>query len=118
MAKHLSVGKIGEALATAYLIKCGFRVIHQNWRYGHWEIDIIAEKENILHFIEVKTRRNTNYGYPEQSVNSKKLNVLAAAATEYQYQYPQWTDIQFDILSILLNQDGTEEYFFIEDISL
>lgn len=118
MAKHISLGKFGEKLAAEYLIKNKFTILHQNWRHGHHEIDIIAFKESTTHFIEVKTRRNTTFGYPEEGVSDKKIDFLTEAATEYQYQHPDCHQIQFDILSILLNNDGTEEYFFIEDIDL
>ena len=56
MALHHQTGKTGEALAAVYLLEKGFRIIHQNWRHSHWEVDIIAQKDHILHFIEVKTR--------------------------------------------------------------
>lgn len=118
MAKHLSLGKFGEELAVTYLKKLNFTILHQNWRHGHWEVDIIASRNQKLHFIEVKTRRNTQFGYPEEAVSSKKLFYLSQAAIEFQYQNPGWEDIQFDILSVILNNDGTEEYFFIEDVDV
>lgn len=118
MARHVSVGKLGEKLAAAWLLKGKFNILHRNWRFKHWEIDIIAEKENTLHFVEVKTRSNTDFGFPEEAVTSKKLDYLSDAATEFQYQNPQWDNIQFDILSIMLHRDKAEEYFFIEDIDL
>lgn len=118
MAQHISLGKLGERLAAEYLLEKKFDILHQNWRFKHWEIDIIAEKENTLHFVEVKTRRNKNFGYPEEAITQKKLLFLTEAATEFQYQNPKWEFIQFDILSIILNPDGTDEYFFIEDIDL
>lgn len=118
MANHISLGKMGERLAVVYLKERGFHILHQNWRHGHLEIDIIAAKQNVLHFIEVKTRRNTKFGYPEDGVTPEKISKLTDAGVEFQYQYPEWKIIQFDILSILLNADGTEEFFFIEDIDL
>ena len=81
-------------------------------------MDIIAEKENILHFIEVKTKRTRQYGYPENNVDKKKIKNLINAAEEYLYQQPQWKRIQFDILSITMLTGETVEYFFIEDVYL
>lgn len=118
MANHIALGKLGEKLAATFLIKKGFKILHQNWRHDHWEIDIIALQDNVLHFVEVKTRRTTKFGYPEDDVTNKKLSHLIDAACEFQFQYPQWKIIQFDILSIILNKDGTEEFFFIEDVYL
>lgn len=118
MANHISLGKFGEKLAVEYLVRNRFTILKQNWRHGHYEIDIIAQKENTIHFVEVKTRRNTNFGYPEESVSEKKIEYLTAAADEFQFQNPDCKQIQFDILSILLNNNGTEEYFFIEDVDV
>lgn len=118
MADHLSLGKMGEKLASRYLREMGFSILHQNWRTGHCEVDLIAVRNNVLHFIEVKTRRSTRFGYPEAGVTPRKLDALARAATEFQHQYPEWKMIQFDILSIMLQADGTEEFLLIEDIDL
>ena len=76
MAQHISLGKYGEQLAADFLANRGFSILHKNWRHGHREIDIIAVKDKTLHFIEVKTRRNTNFGYPEEGVNRKKIIYL------------------------------------------
>lgn len=93
-------------------------MLHRNWRHRHWEVDIIASYEDVLHFIEVKTRRNAKFGLPEESVGRRKMKSLAEASEEFQYRYPQWKRIQFDILSIHLAQDRPPEIFFIEDISV
>lgn len=114
----MALGKLGEELAAEFLFKKGFTVLHRNWRHKHWEIDIIALQEPVLHFVEVKTRRTTKFGYPEDDVNAKKLSHLIDAACEFQYQHPHWKIIQFDILSIMVNNDGTEDFFFIEDVYL
>ena len=118
MAKHNQTGSTGEAMATVYLLEKGYRILHRNWRHAHWEVDIIAEKEKILHFIEVKTRRSRQFGFPEDQVDKKKIKNLINAAEEYLYQYPQWNRIQFNILSITLLKNEPAEYFFIEDVYL
>ncbi len=116
MAHHTETGKKGEALARVYLEQNGFIILHCNWRYSHYEIDIIASKNNTLHFIEVKTRRTTTYGYPEESVSGTKRKSLLKGAEEFLYQNPGWTRIQHNILSISLIRNSPPEYFFIEDI--
>jgi len=118
MAQHNLTGNTGEALAAAYLSGKGYAILHQNWRHSHWEVDIIAEKETILHFVEVKTRRTKKFGHPEESVGKKKIQNLINAAEEYLYQYPQWKRIRFDILSITILKDEPVEYFLIEDVYL
>ena len=116
MAHHNTTGKLGEQMAFKYLSEKGFVVLHQNWRHGNWEIDMIAEFENTLHFIEVKTRRTRKFGYPEEDVSRKKLNNLINASEEFLYLYPNWKRIQFDILSINLARNEPAEFFFIEDV--
>ena len=116
MANHNTTGTTGEIMAAKYLTQNGFALVHQNWRHSHWEVDIIASKENVLHFIEVKTRRTKKFGHPEEAVSKKKIQNLINAAEEYLYQFPQWKRIQFDILSITILKNQPVEYFFIEDV--
>jgi putative endonuclease len=118
MADHNTTGSFGEGLAATYLAEKGFVLLHQNWRHGHWEVDIIAQKETVLHFIEVKTRRTKKFGHPEEAVTKKKIQNLINASEEYLYQFPQWKRIQFDILSITILKKEPVEYFFIEDVYL
>ncbi|GAB2821727.1 YraN family protein [Ferruginibacter profundus] len=118
MADHNITGSTGETMAVHYLIEKGFIILHQNWRHSHWEVDVIAAKENVLHFIEVKTRRTKKFGHPEEAVSKKKIRNLINASEEYLYRFPQWKRIQFDIISITILKNQPPEYFFIEDVFL
>lgn len=118
MAHHNKTGSLGEGLAADYLAVKGFALLHQNWRHSHWEVDIIVEKDSILHFVEVKTRKTKKFGHPEESVGKKKMQNLINAAEAFVYQNPQWKRIQFDILSITILKDEPVEYFLIEDVYL
>lgn len=117
MAKHLETGKEGEEMAAAWLLEQGFTILHRNWKHSYFELDVIAEKEDILHFIEVKTRTTDTYGHPEEAVTAKKLERLMNAGEEFLNMYPVWERIQYDILSIRLYTNKAPEYFFIEDVS-
>ncbi len=118
MASHNELGKLGENLASHYLTGKGFCVLHNNWTYAPYEIDLIASRAGRLHFIEVKTRRSVAFGYPEESVDIKKFRNLQKAATRFLYLYPEWKNIQFDILSIYLDKQDAPSYFYIEDVYL
>ena len=118
MAEHNLTGNTGEALAATYLSEKRYSILHQNWRHNHWEVDIIAEKDGILHFVEVKTRRTRKFGHPEENVDKKKIQNLINAAEEYLYQQPQWKRIQFNVLAITILKDEPVEYFLIEDVYL
>ena len=116
MAHHNHTGLLGEKMAVNYLLEKGFSILHQNWRHSHWEVDVIASINGILHFIEVKTRRTNKFGFPEDDVTKKKLENLINASEEYLLVYPEWKQIQFDILSISILKNQPAEYFFIEDV--
>ena len=118
MDDHKNTGTMGEKLAGDYLASHGYSILHMNWRYANWEIDIIANKSNIIHFVEVKTRRTNTYGYPEDDVSKKKLKNLVNAAEEFLYQFPRWKMIQFDIISVTINYGSDPEILLIEDVYL
>lgn len=70
------VGKIGEVIASNYLKEKGYTIIHRNWTC-HWgEIDVIAEKENVLTFVEVKYRRRMFNGHPSEAMTFYKKKSL------------------------------------------
>ena len=115
MAAHNQLGKKGEQMAEDYFRRNEYTILHRNWRHRHCEIDLIATKGNLLHFIEVKIRSTQKYGQPEESVISKKLKYMMKAADAFLYQNPQYQLIQFDILAITLD-NNEPEYFLIEDV--
>lgn len=117
MYHNKNIGNQGEQLAVAYLQQQGFTILERNWRYRFWEVDLIASKDQLLHFIEVKTRTSMTYGYPEESITTGKMESLKNAAEQYQYLHPQWQYLQFDVLSINLYFSGKPtEYLLIEDV--
>jgi putative endonuclease len=68
----ISTGKDGEQIALAFLKNSGYRICETNFRCPLGEIDIIAREKNELVFIEVKTRKSSQLGYPEQAVGARK----------------------------------------------
>ncbi len=118
MALHNELGKEGEERAAQWLIAKGYIILHRNWRHSYHEIDIIASKGKFLHFIEVKARRASSLGNPEDSVTKKKFKHLQKAADEYLFRNPGHQWIQYDILSITVQKNGDADYFLIEDVFL
>ncbi len=116
MASHNDTGKTGETLAAAYFESRGYLILHKNWRHKNWEVDLIAEMNGMLHFIEVKTITTLKFGHPEEKVDAKKIRYLINASEEFLYQYPQWKRIQFDVLAVTMLKDQEVEYFLIEDV--
>ena len=115
MAKHNETGIKGEEIAENFLKTKGYSILYRNWRHGKKEVDIIAELNNLLIFIEVKARSDNFFGYPEEAVDYKKVDYLKVAAEEFLYRHPQYTNIRFDIISILYNRERVEEITHFED---
>ena len=117
MALHNQFGKQAEDLAVQFFKELGYEVLFRNWRHSHYEIDIIACKEGMLHFIEVKARQSAEFAYPEHNYSVKKFQSMVKAADEFLFQHPGYIQVQYDILSITLVKQQPPEYFLIEDIS-
>lgn len=123
-----TTGKKGEELALQFLIENGFEKLASNFRAGkgngagsNGEIDIIVKKENIIHFIEVKTRKNDNFGNPESFVSEAQANKISQTAELFLEKYEEELKqnfkgfIQFDIISILFEKDNLKEILHLED---
>ena len=115
MSKHSKIGIKGEQIAEDFLLKKGYSIINKNWRAGKKEVDLIAFKDNILAIIEVKTRSGTIFGYPEESVTAKKQQHLRDAAAAFTDQFPQYLNVRFDIISIVIKGDVIKEIVHFEE---
>jgi putative endonuclease len=95
------LGKYGEKHACIYLINNGYKIIENNYRCRYGEIDIIALKDNIFYFIEVKTRQSKEFGEPEESIDLPKLKKIYLAAQHYTLckNLPE-CDLRFDAISV------------------
>lgn len=104
-------GKKGEALAVQFLKDKAFTILGTNYRCLYGEIDIIAQKNSKLHFVEVKTRKSSNYGTPVEAYTSKKQQKILRAIWCYlDEHYPENTFrpwFQIDLVAILLDSDNT-----------
>jgi putative endonuclease len=101
MAQHNDLGKLGEELAIKYLTTKGFVIRDKNWRFQKAEVDIIAQKENLLIAVEVKTRTSVDFGSPEEFVNPKKIKLLVKAMDEYITSNDLDVEFRFDIIGIV-----------------
>lgn len=111
MAKHNQTGKWGEDLAVDYLVSQGYAIVERNWHVGDYEVDIIAEKEGVMSFVEVKTRTDIDMD-PFEAVDGKKKRRLAVSANAYVDIHQVCHEIQFDIIGIA----GTDENYRLEHI--
>lgn len=108
MAQHNELGKKGEQLAIDFLVKKGFAIVEKNWRYLKAEVDIIAQKENFLVAVEVKTRTSDYFGDPQDFITKKKIKLLVMAMNEYVTSKDLDVEVRFDIIAILQNKNKTK----------
>ena len=104
MAEHNELGKKGEVLAIQFLQKNGYAIIEKNYRYLKAEVDIIAQKGNVLAAIEVKTRSSIEFGDPQDFVNPKKIKLLISAIDYYVNEKDLDVEVRFDIIAIVKQQ--------------
>ena len=103
-----NLGQTGEDLAALYLTQNGYQILDHNWNlHRGCELDIVARKDNKLHFIEVKTRTSDKYGEPQTAINYKKIRNIAKAIRQYCYQRRFFNiESQIDSIAIIYRADN------------
>lgn len=102
--KPHALGKDGEELAIAYLRKHDYTIKHVNWREGKLELDIVAEKDDLLVIVEVKTRSTDYFGEPEHFVTIKKQRLIIKATNLLLKKDNIDKEVRFDIISIVFGE--------------
>jgi putative endonuclease len=108
MAEHNKLGKLGEELAVAFLKENGYKIVETNFVFQKAEIDIIAQKDNLIVVVEVKTRSSLDFGLPQDFVTPKKIQLLVKAVDAYIISNDLDGDIRFDIIAIFNNENKFE----------
>jgi putative endonuclease len=103
MGKHNEFGKEGEKIATDFLIKKGYTIKRKNYRYLKSEIDIIAQKGNILAIVEVRARSNDQIISIADTITKKKIKLLVMGADHYVTENDLDVEVRFDVIAILKN---------------
>lgn len=106
-SQKIDEGRAGERIAAEYLVKKGYKVIDKNFHARNGEIDIIAiQNNNILVFIEVKTRGSQEFGEPLEAINYRKLKSLIRVAQYYKLMHPRLPEqLRIDAVSIKLSEN-------------
>lgn len=115
MALHNDVGKKGEQIAGNFLLSKGYTILVRNWIWEKAEIDIIAEKDGQLIFLEVKTRKSNFFGYPEQFVSTVKEQNMERASSAYIEEVQHEGEVRFDIIAITFLKKEAYKVHHIED---
>lgn len=104
-----SVGAKGERIAEKFLKKNGYKVLKKNFLSAHGEIDLIVQNKEFLVFVEVKSRKDseynfTNYGLPCEAVNKTKQKHIIYTARHYLQRYPTDKAMRFDVIEVYLGE--------------
>lgn len=102
------LGIYGEQLAQKHLLQNGYHIRCVNYRYLKFEVDIVAQKEDIIIVVEVKTRQTAEIGEPWRAVTKKKQRQIIACANHYLQSRNLSNEVRFDIISIVHNQYRTQ----------
>ena len=117
MAQHNELGKMGEEMAARLLVEKNYAIVERNWTFHGYEIDIVAENDCFIVFVEVKTRTSAEWGNPEDFVGTARQRRLVEAADHYLIEHAIDKPARFDIMGVLW-KDGKFEIEHIEDAFL
>ncbi len=112
------IGKTGEELSARYLEQQGYQILDHNWNlHRGCELDLVAMRDNTLHFIEVKTRTSDKYGDPQTAINRVKMRHILKAIHEYRYRHAFFhTNYQIDSIAIIYHSDRNYQLKHFLDI--
>lgn len=108
-------GALAEGSASKLLISKGFKILERNFRCKLGELDIIAEKDGALFFVEVKAKKGIGFGSPLEAVTFKKQRQIVKVAKYYIMQGKKERACHFSVIGITYNPDGEEKIQFIPD---
>jgi len=102
MSESQSLGQKGETLAIEYLQKAGYKIRHRNWRSGKKELDIVAENNDFVVFVEVKTRTDDYVEHPANAITREKQRSIIFAADGYIQRYNLNKESRFDVITVIV----------------
>jgi putative endonuclease len=108
MSETRTLGQKGEDIAAAYLKDAGYKIRHRNWISGKREIDIVAENNDYVVFVEVKTRSEGFLVHPKDAVTNDKQRSMIHSAESYIRKYDIDKESRFDIITIIVKAEKFE----------
>jgi putative endonuclease len=112
--KNKEYGKAGEDYTVGYLEQKGYKILERNWQDGHRELDIIAMKDDLTIFVEVKARSGIEMGFPEESITKKKIKNLKQAAENYML-LKNVSNVRFDVMALIFIEGQKPDAHYVED---
>lgn len=112
MNRRRERGKLGEDIACKYLLQRGYRILSRNYRTRYGEVDIVAQRDACLVFVEVKARSGGAYGLPRDAVDARKQGRLYRCAQQYMQEnssnFHEQTGIRIDVIEVYLLGDSVK----------
>jgi putative endonuclease len=100
------LGLLGERIAERWLVRHGWRIINRRFRNGRRDIDLVAERESTVAFVEVKARKGAEFGDPVEAVHQRKQRELARSAQIWIDRHGRDGEVyQFDVFGVLLSEN-------------
>ena len=103
------LGKKGEEIAVAYLIKEGYKILARNWFSDHKEVDIIAKQSDEIVIVEVKTREGDYFEEPWEAVSTRKIKNIVEVTDAWLNEKEIDLETRFDVISIIFSDDVNYE---------
>ncbi|HIP88010.1 MAG TPA: YraN family protein [Anaerolineales bacterium] len=104
---RLGLGRRGETLAAQELARQGYEIVARNWRCEAGEVDIVARRDGVWHFVEVRTRRGDGFGTPEESLTLAKQARMVAVAEYYLAAHDlKDVDWRVDLMAVEMDRAG------------
>jgi putative endonuclease len=112
---HLATGKLGEQIGESFLLERGYRILGRNVRSPFGEIDLVADHQGTLVFVEIKARRSQAFGFAEEAVDRRKRDRLTRLASWYLACHPKLhSPVRFDVLTLQW-EGGKQDIHLIEN---
>lgn len=108
MAEHNILGQKGEEEAAQFLRAKGYHILERNYRFHRDEVDIIAQKEDVIVAVEVKTRSSDYFGNPQDFVKPKQIKRMVRVLDHYIVKKNLDVEARFDIIAILKTDSGSQ----------
>ena len=112
---HVARGRRGEELAAGFLRRQGFEIRARNYRWSRAEVDLVAFRQNRLHFVEVKARAWRDVDLARAAVDRRKQAFVMGAAGRYMEDHAWEGDFQFDVVVVIFDGSGGQEITWIPD---
>lgn len=109
------LGAAGEKMVALYLEKKGYQILDRNFRIKGGEIDIIAQKDDIIAFVEVKTRAPKYVMSGFEAITKRKKSLIINASEQYSIKYPHDWQPRFDVVEIIIDRKKVVDFNYIEN---